>query len=133
MLVYATNHYHHHRHYLKTFNNNNNKNTTTTTTTTTTTNNNSNNNNIYGCLDYHFGVALFGNYPFLIPLRTAIVLMYLTYILKLIYLGAAMALRDKFSASHFWEDCRKYNVTVIQYIGELCRYLVAQPKVVILF
>ncbi|WAR00669.1 S27A2-like protein [Mya arenaria] len=42
--------------------------------------------------------------------------------------GATMVLRDKFSAKHFWEDCRKYDVTVIQYIGEVCRYLVAQPK-----
>ena len=40
-----------------------------------------------------------------------------------------MVLRDKFSASHFWEDCRKHNVTVINYIGEVCRYLVNRPKV----
>ena len=40
-----------------------------------------------------------------------------------------MVLRKKFSASQFWDDCRKYNVTIIQYIGELCRYLLAQPKV----
>ena len=40
-----------------------------------------------------------------------------------------MVLRRKFSARHFFEDCRKYNVTVIQYIGELFRYLLAQPPV----
>ncbi|KAM8783833.1 long-chain fatty acid transport protein 2 [Rhynchonycteris naso] len=37
--------------------------------------------------------------------------------------GATIVLRNKFSASQFWDDCRKYNVTVIQYIGELLRYL----------
>ncbi|NXA55602.1 S27A6 protein, partial [Nothocercus julius] len=44
-----------------------------------------------------------------------------------IELGATCVLRKKFSASQFWNDCRKYNVTVIQYIGELCRYLCNQP------
>ncbi|XP_074150575.1 long-chain fatty acid transport protein 2 [Sminthopsis crassicaudata] len=42
--------------------------------------------------------------------------------------GATLALRTKFSASHFWEDCRKYKVTVIQYIGELLRYLCNMPE-----
>lgn len=42
--------------------------------------------------------------------------------------GATMVLRSKFSAHHFWDDCRKHNVTIIQYIGEICRYLVAQPR-----
>ncbi len=41
--------------------------------------------------------------------------------------GATLILRDKFSASRFWEDCRRYQVTVFQYIGELCRYLLAAP------
>ncbi|KAK6179983.1 hypothetical protein SNE40_012216 [Patella caerulea] len=40
--------------------------------------------------------------------------------------GATVVLRKKFSASHFWQDVRKYNVTIFQYIGELCRYLLAQ-------
>jgi hypothetical protein len=40
-----------------------------------------------------------------------------------------MVLRRKFSARHFWSDCRKFNVTVIQYIGETMRYVLAQPKV----
>uniref|UniRef100_A0A8C9FF03 Long-chain-fatty-acid--CoA ligase n=1 Tax=Pavo cristatus TaxID=9049 RepID=A0A8C9FF03_PAVCR len=44
-----------------------------------------------------------------------------------IELGATCVLRKKFSASQFWSDCKKYNVTVIQYIGELCRYLCSQP------
>ncbi|KAM6202197.1 long-chain fatty acid transport protein 2 isoform 1-T1 [Rhynchocyon petersi] len=42
--------------------------------------------------------------------------------------GATLALRSKFSASQFWDDCRKYNVTVIQYIGELLRYLCNSPE-----
>ncbi|XP_069621862.1 long-chain fatty acid transport protein 2-like isoform X1 [Ranitomeya imitator] len=37
--------------------------------------------------------------------------------------GATCAIRKKFSASQFWDDCRKYNVTVFQYIGEILRYL----------
>ncbi|XP_034565061.1 long-chain fatty acid transport protein 6 [Notolabrus celidotus] len=45
-----------------------------------------------------------------------------------IELGATCILKKKFSASHFWNDCRKHNVTVFQYIGELCRYLCNQPK-----
>ncbi|XP_076983968.1 long-chain fatty acid transport protein 2 [Tamandua tetradactyla] len=42
--------------------------------------------------------------------------------------GATLALRTKFSASQFWDDCRKYNATVIQYIGELLRYLCNSPQ-----
>ncbi|XP_067352071.1 long-chain fatty acid transport protein 2-like isoform X2 [Channa argus] len=42
--------------------------------------------------------------------------------------GITVILRRKFSASHFWNDCRKYNVTVIQYIGEIMRYLCNTPK-----
>uniref|UniRef100_A0A8C9T033 long-chain-fatty-acid--CoA ligase n=1 Tax=Scleropages formosus TaxID=113540 RepID=A0A8C9T033_SCLFO len=45
-----------------------------------------------------------------------------------IELGATCILKKKFSASQFWKDCEKYNVTVFQYIGELCRYLVSQPE-----
>ena len=40
-----------------------------------------------------------------------------------------MVLRRKFSAHHFMEDVRQHNVTVIQYIGELCRYLLTVPEV----
>ncbi|XP_056121552.1 long-chain fatty acid transport protein 6 [Rhinichthys klamathensis goyatoka] len=45
-----------------------------------------------------------------------------------IQLGATCVLKRKFSASQFWKDCLKYDITVFQYIGELCRYLVNQPK-----
>ncbi|TKS84009.1 Long-chain fatty acid transport protein 6 [Collichthys lucidus] len=45
-----------------------------------------------------------------------------------IELGATCVLKRKFSASQFWNDCRKHDVTIFQYIGELCRYLCNQPK-----
>lgn len=47
----------------------------------------------------------------------------------LFLIGATLALRSKFSASQFWDDCRKYNATAIQYIGELLRYLCNTPAV----
>lgn len=46
-----------------------------------------------------------------------------------ISLGATCVLKKKFSARQFWSDCVKYKVTVVQYIGELCRYLLNQPQV----
>uniref|UniRef100_A0A8C7W1P6 long-chain-fatty-acid--CoA ligase n=1 Tax=Oncorhynchus mykiss TaxID=8022 RepID=A0A8C7W1P6_ONCMY len=42
--------------------------------------------------------------------------------------GSTVVLRRKFSASNFWDDCRKHKVTVIQYIGEIMRYLCNSPK-----
>ncbi|KAK9516539.1 hypothetical protein VZT92_024462 [Zoarces viviparus] len=42
--------------------------------------------------------------------------------------GLTIVLRRKFSASQFWDDCRKYNVTVMQYIGETMRYLCNSPR-----
>jgi len=41
--------------------------------------------------------------------------------------GGAVALRRKFSTTHFWEDCVRYKATLFQYIGELCRYLLNAP------
>ncbi|XP_076813988.1 long-chain fatty acid transport protein 2-like [Clavelina lepadiformis] len=41
--------------------------------------------------------------------------------------GVTIALRRQFSASNFLDDCRKYDVTVIQYIGETMRYICNQP------
>lgn len=46
-----------------------------------------------------------------------------------IFPGNTVVLRRKFSASQFWDDCRKYNITVMQYIGETLRYLCNSPKV----
>ncbi|GBP23080.1 Long-chain fatty acid transport protein 4 [Eumeta japonica] len=42
--------------------------------------------------------------------------------------GIASVMRPKFSASNYWTDCIKYKCTVAQYIGEMCRYLLAQPS-----
>lgn len=42
-------------------------------------------------------------------------------------IGATVVLKPKFSATQFWGDCQQHGVTVFQYIGELCRYLVNQP------
>uniref|UniRef100_A0A3Q0RKP6 long-chain-fatty-acid--CoA ligase n=1 Tax=Amphilophus citrinellus TaxID=61819 RepID=A0A3Q0RKP6_AMPCI len=46
-----------------------------------------------------------------------------------IHLGATCVLKRRFSVNQFWKDCVKHNVTVVQYIGELCRYLLNQPMV----
>jgi len=42
--------------------------------------------------------------------------------------GAALAVRRRFSASRFWDDVNKFDVSVFVYIGELCRYLLNQPR-----
>ena len=48
--------------------------------------------------------------------------------------GIPMVMRDKFSASSYWKDCVKYNVTAAQYIGEICRFLInTQYKVRLMF
>ena len=41
--------------------------------------------------------------------------------------GASLVLRRKFSVKEFWEDVDRYKVTIFQYIGELCRYLLNAP------
>jgi fatty-acyl-CoA synthase len=41
--------------------------------------------------------------------------------------GASVVLADKFSASHFWGDIVRWDCTLFQYIGELCRYLLKAP------
>ena len=42
--------------------------------------------------------------------------------------GAAIVIRRKFSASSFWDDIDKYQVTIFGYVGEMCRYLLNQPR-----
>lgn len=42
--------------------------------------------------------------------------------------GATLILSPKFSARRFWDDAYSHKATVIQYIGELCRYLVGAPS-----
>jgi fatty-acyl-CoA synthase len=37
--------------------------------------------------------------------------------------GGAVVIREKFSATHLWDDVIRWDCTMFQYIGELCRYL----------
>jgi fatty-acyl-CoA synthase len=41
--------------------------------------------------------------------------------------GASVVVAEKFSASRFWDDIVRWECTLFQYIGELCRYLAASP------
>jgi len=41
--------------------------------------------------------------------------------------GGAVVLADKFSARSFWQDIVRWDCTLFQYIGELCRYLLKAP------
>jgi fatty-acyl-CoA synthase len=41
--------------------------------------------------------------------------------------GASVALADRFSSSRFWQDVVRFDCTLFQYIGELCRYLLKAP------
>jgi fatty-acyl-CoA synthase len=41
--------------------------------------------------------------------------------------GASVVLADKFSAREFWSDVVRWDCTLFQYIGELCRYLLKAP------
>jgi fatty-acyl-CoA synthase len=41
--------------------------------------------------------------------------------------GGSVVVREKFSAREFWDDVVRYDCTLFQYIGELCRYLMNSP------
>lgn len=41
--------------------------------------------------------------------------------------GNTTVIRKKFSASAYFNDCIKYKCTIAQYIGEMCRYILAVP------
>ena len=41
--------------------------------------------------------------------------------------GGSVALAEKFSATNFWQDVARFDCTLFQYIGELCRYLLKAP------
>ena len=43
--------------------------------------------------------------------------------------GASVVVRERFAARSFWSDVRASGCTLFQYIGELCRYLLASPPV----
>jgi len=42
--------------------------------------------------------------------------------------GGSVLIREKFSAQHFWDDVIDGNCTLVQYIGELARYLLNAPE-----
>ena len=42
----------------------------------------------------------------------------------LLVAGGSVVIADKFSANRFWDDVARHDCTLVQYIGELCRYLV---------
>lgn len=41
--------------------------------------------------------------------------------------GGSVVIRDKFSARDFWQDIARWDCTLFQYIGEVCRYLLTAP------
>ncbi len=41
--------------------------------------------------------------------------------------GASVVVQERFSARQFWDDIARWDCTLFQYIGELCRYLTAAP------
>ena len=41
--------------------------------------------------------------------------------------GGSVVIREKFSAQHFWDDIAAWDCTLVQYIGELARYLLNAP------
>jgi fatty-acyl-CoA synthase len=41
--------------------------------------------------------------------------------------GGSVVIREKFSVSQFWNDVIRWDCTMFQYIGELCRYLLHAP------
>ncbi len=46
---------------------------------------------------------------------------------SLLVQGGSVVLRERFSAREFWDDIVRHDCTLVQYIGELCRYLVNSP------
>ena len=42
--------------------------------------------------------------------------------------GASVVLAERFSSSRFWQDVVRFDCTLFQYIGELCRYLLKAPQ-----
>ncbi|MET0633224.1 MAG: long-chain-acyl-CoA synthetase [Xanthobacteraceae bacterium] len=41
--------------------------------------------------------------------------------------GGSVVIRERFSAHEFWDDVARWECTLFQYIGELCRYLINSP------
>lgn len=47
---------------------------------------------------------------------------------QMLIFGSTLVIRKKFSASAYFPDIKKYECTVAQYIGEMCRYVLAVPR-----
>lgn len=47
---------------------------------------------------------------------------------SMLFAGATVVLAEKFSASTFWQDIGRFDCTIFQYIGELCRYLLKTDR-----
>jgi fatty-acyl-CoA synthase len=45
---------------------------------------------------------------------------------SMLVMGGSVVIRDRFSASQFWDDVIQTRCTIFQYIGELCRYLTSR-------
>ena len=48
-------------------------------------------------------------------------------VIPCLYIGTTLILGHKFSNRTFWPEVRANNATIIQYVGESCRYLLAAP------
>jgi fatty-acyl-CoA synthase len=46
---------------------------------------------------------------------------------SMLFAGGSVALAEKFSVTNFWSDLVRFDCTLFQYIGELCRYLLKAP------
>jgi fatty-acyl-CoA synthase len=46
---------------------------------------------------------------------------------SMLFAGGSVVLSEKFSATNFWQDIVRWDCTLFQYIGELCRYLLKAP------
>lgn len=66
----------------------------------------------YTCMPlYHSAATILGAIPVLIS-------------------GSTLVLGRRFSTSTFWPEVRQHNATIIQYVGETCRYLLAaKPQI----
>ncbi|KAK4885886.1 hypothetical protein RN001_002157 [Aquatica leii] len=43
--------------------------------------------------------------------------------------GVPVVIKNKFSASQYWNDCAKHKCTHAMYIGEMCRYILNVPNI----
>ena len=46
---------------------------------------------------------------------------------SLLLKGGSIVIKERFSAREFWDDVVRWECTLVQYIGEFCRYLVNSP------